>query len=418
LSVFIPPAKRQDIEEGLRHAMLVRRSSVRALARLVGRVISCLLATGPTIILLARKLLVAIFSAPSYDTIITWKPFCEDFRALASALGELEGTSITHQDDVDISATQLASDASAVGYAVCKILCGQGRDHVEHAGPCGREWIRGGLTPVQRELSSTHRELVAILALLVKKGQELRGQRVTNWTDSVNAEQIIAKGSSKAPLQQLALMIHRLARHFNISLRVVWTRRTDPRIKMADELSRGDVADLDDFGLSATDFLQLEVAQQGFDFDLFATERNTRCPRYAAIRLDRFAEVRDAFSMQSWEPLGKIYAHPPPSAVAATVRKIVRDSASGVLIVPCWYTLKGWHLICADGRHVNRWVVRVKKFFPTYVSGPGVTSKTFVGQPKFPTLALWVDRPQTTGAFESIVSPIRCVDESCTACQK
>jgi len=418
LSVHIPHEKKQDIVNNLRQASSVPRGSVRALARLVGRALSCLLATGPTLILLARNLMVPIFSTSSYDKIISWKSLQGDFNVLAEALVELDGASIAHMDDIDTSTVQLASDASAVGYAVCEIICGQGRQHVQHAGPCGREWIRGELTHIQRDLSSTHRELVAILALLVKKGHELKGHRITNWTDSVNAERVIARGSSKPQLQHLALMIHRLARHFNVSLRVVWTRRTDPRIKIADELSRGDIADLDDFGLSAPDFLQLEIVQQGFDFDLFATERNTRCPSYAAIRRDRWAAFRDAFSIPNWQTLGKVYAHPPPSAVAATITKLVRDGATGVLIVPRWYTLKGWHLICRDGRHVNGWVTRVKKFYPSYVSGPSVQSKTFQGTPSFPSLALWFQKPQIVGAYESIISPIRCVDEKCTKCHE
>jgi len=418
LTIHVPREKLAAISSTLESAASTRRATVRDLARVAGQVVSLLQATGPSTLLLGRPLFEAIAGAVHYDQWIDWTPLWPHFRRLAEELPRLSGHPIHSDDDEHVtSSLHLSSDASANGLAVCQILCREGRSHHWHEGPCGQAWFRQPLDHLSALLSSTHRELLAIFNFLCREGTRLSGRRVTNWTDSANVERILLRGSRVPGLQRLALAIHDLARHHRIALRVFWVRRTDPRLQLADACSRfAEPTDPDDFGLSAKDFSLLQQASgRPFDFDLFASESNARCAAFASITEAPDAAFRDAFS-RDWSELGFVYAHPPPALVAASIRKLVHEQASGVIVLPRWYTLPGWHLVCDDGAHVNGWALRVRRFQPRYRSGPGVLSPTFKGVPVFPTLAIWFG-PMPATPFASKVSPLFCVDEFCSRCQ-
>jgi len=233
----------------------------------------------------------------------------------------------------------------------------------------------------------------------------------------VNAERIVVRGSSKPQLQALALLIHRLCRSHAIDLRVVWVSRVDPRIKLADELSRWESpSDPDNYGLAVADFRRLEQAFGPFDIDLFASDDNARCARFASIRCSKRAEFRDAFA-KNWASLGNVFAHPPPGLASACIRKLVEDGASGTLVLPRWFTLKGWPLVCADGKHVNSWCTKLKIFFPHFRCGKGVVSKTFCGRARFPVLALRFNGSHPL-PFCPRVTPAFCTVPECVLCRK
>jgi len=418
LTIHVPPSKLESVTAALRSAAATSRATARDLARIAGRVISLLQATGPMTLLLGRALFEAIASAPHYDHWFDWRPLRPHLLRLADELPRLSGTPVHSDDDEHLAdSMHLSSDASANGMAVCRILCRNGRAHFWHPGPCGTEWFREPLDHLSACQSSTHRELLAIFRFLCARGPSLAGRRVTNWTDSVNTERILLRSSRVPGLQRLALAIHDLARHHRVALRVFWVRRSDPRLQLADASSRFDEpADPDDFGLSAKDFAQLQQASgRAFDFDLFASGTNARCAAFSSIVAAPAASFRDAFS-RDWAELGFVYAHPPPTLVAATIRKLVYDRATGVLVLPRWYTLPGWHLVCDDGTHVNGWGLRLRRFRPRYRSAPGILSPTFKGVPEFPTLAIWFG-PSSRSPFASVQSPLFCVDEECSRCQ-
>ena len=69
-------------------------------------------------------------------------------------------------------------------------------------------------------------------------------------------------------------------------------------------------------------------------FDLFASRINSQLPRFAAYRPDPEAEVIDAFSI-SWKEL-YFYAFPPFNCVDRVLQKIVKDGATGIVVVPDW----------------------------------------------------------------------------------
>ena len=70
--------------------------------------------------------------------------------------------------------------------------------------------------------------------------------------------------------------------------------------------------------------------------DLFASALNLQAPKYISWNPDQGAFAIDAFSI-SWANI-KFYAFPPFSLIGASISKIKREGASGVMIIPLWNT--------------------------------------------------------------------------------
>ena len=82
----------------------------------------------------------------------------------------------------------------------------------------------------------------------------------------------MTKGSPTPELQDSALWIHKAARRATVDLKVVWRRRNDPRLKLADDWSRA--VDVDSYGLSPKDFECIQRGGGKCDMDMFASEEN------------------------------------------------------------------------------------------------------------------------------------------------
>ena len=68
------------------------------------------------------------------------------------------------------------------------------------------------------------------------------------------------------------------------------------------------------------------------EIDLFASRLNSQFPRYVACRPDPRAKAVDTFTID-WSVL-KFYAFPPFSIIAAVLKKLKEDKATGVCILP------------------------------------------------------------------------------------
>ncbi|VEN50435.1 unnamed protein product [Callosobruchus maculatus] len=68
--------------------------------------------------------------------------------------------------------------------------------------------------------------------------------------------------------------------------------------------------------------------------DLFASANNKKCPMFVSWKPEIDAQAIDAFTI-SWTDL-KFYAFPPFSLNLAVIKKIIKDKAEGILVVPWW----------------------------------------------------------------------------------
>ena len=79
--------------------------------------------------------------------------------------------------------------------------------------------------------------------------------------------------------------------------------------------------------------------------DLFASRNNKQFDQYVSYRPDPFASNIDAFTISWAETI--FYCFPPFSCILRVVRKIIRDKARGVLVVPQWPTQSWYPMLLA-----------------------------------------------------------------------
>ena len=96
-----------------------------------------------------------------------------------------------------------------------------------------------------------------------------------------------------------------------------------------------------EWSLSSTLFHKICQHFQTPDIDLFASRLNNKTPKYISFHPDPGASAIDAFTV-NWKDFEFFYAFPPFSCVFKTLRKIVQDQATGVLIVPWWPSQPWW----------------------------------------------------------------------------
>lgn len=70
--------------------------------------------------------------------------------------------------------------------------------------------------------------------------------------------------------------------------------------------------------------------------DIFASRLNNKCNRYISWNRDPDAVAINAFTV-SWSKFF-FYAFPPVSIILKTLRKIIKDEATGIVVVPWWPT--------------------------------------------------------------------------------
>jgi len=73
------------------------------------------------------------------------------------------------------------------------------------------------------------------------------------------------------------------------------------------------------------------------EVDLFATRENAKCARFFSWFPEPGASGVDAFT-QHWGTVGFFYAFPPFALILRSLRKIIEDKATGILVVPVWAT--------------------------------------------------------------------------------
>ena len=87
----------------------------------------------------------------------------------------------------------------------------------------------------------------------------------------------------------------------------------------------------------------LNVLQFKPTIDLFASRVNYQFDCYVSYKADPEAYAVDAFSLL-WTDID-FYAFPPFSLILKILRKIQKDKARGILIVPDWQTQVWWPLL-------------------------------------------------------------------------
>ena len=171
-------------------------------------------------------------------------------------------------------------------------------------------------------------------------------------------ERFLKKGSSRGDILRLALAIIDKAKHLNLEIVPVWTRRMDPRLLKADAGSKG--VDTDTWELPQDVFDELNSCFGPFSIDLFASADTAKCPRFYSRLWHENTLGVNAFAFD-WTSEHALIVPPVVLALRAFKKAITTDM-SGVFIIPLWEGGKFLPTMLPDGSHMMRGIVEMKLF--------------------------------------------------------
>ncbi|XP_057339462.1 uncharacterized protein LOC130676967 [Microplitis mediator] len=200
---------------------------------------------------------------------------------------------------------------------------------------CDKKGAHGLWNQEERALHINHLELKAALLALKCFASDLRDLEILLRVDNTTTMAYINRmgGVRYAGL-------HKLAQEFWnwCEERRLWVHAS--YIPSEDNIEADRCSRIDNFDT------EWELANYAFDMvvrnfgnleiDLFASRINSKYPVYCSWKRDPNAWAFDAFTI-SWSKWF-FYAFPPFSMVAKVIRKIKKDKAKGVLILPYWPT--------------------------------------------------------------------------------
>ena len=294
--------------------------------------------------------------------------------------------------------TTFASDASGIGAASYDLQ------------RPSKHFFQFEFSPHEMELSSGHRELLALLKTL--RRPDFHPTFCTIWyTDSMNLTAFVTKGSPKPAIQSDVVEVLRAAAAKNTQIRVLHLGREDPRIQVADELSR--VFDSDDWSIDSSTFdIVSNLAPDPFSMDAFASPSNARHERFASLFAHRGAVAVDAFSFD-WSN-ESLFLCPPIHKLIPTIRKIsLSENCSGVLIFPHWTSQSFWPILFEDGRHLSFPFNLLRELDPVIATGEFYRG-AMSGRNNY---KFWAAVFDTASTSITLLRPSICAAKGCSACE-
>ena len=156
------------------------------------------------------------------------------------------------------------------------------------------------------------------------------------FTDNKNLLTIHKRGSNVDELQDIAHEIYQITKRNYTNLTMYWIPR-DLNTK-ADQLSKK--FDSDDWGINPVIIEKLANKYGNPSIDRFANSYNAKCERYNSRWWCEGAEAINAFS-QSWNHEFNLIV-PPPRLILEALKKIYREKANALVIIPEWQSAAYW----------------------------------------------------------------------------
>lgn len=377
---------------------------VRELAKTLGKVVACEPALGQMPLMAARAAYIQLdrvteaygwngFMVMDHETKIGLRFFVEnldrfDNTPIRTASREISVLSIIGPPSEFLKTSFVANHArtsceqiwasDASGFATCAYSIKADKD----------VYYRGKFSDEEKTFSSGHRELLAVKQTLENYSAIWSDKKeATNvyWiTDSENLVQFLSKGSGKIHIQREIFKIMMLCQELNIRIFPIHLLREDPRIKIADEGSKTE--DTDDWQVDIATFKKFDMSMQ-FSIDLFASDWNTKCPRFYSNFWCNNTLGIDSFS-HDWS--GEVaWVCPPIKLVLKTIRKIRKSRINGVLFVPHWQTADYWLEIFDEQKHLKLPFTKIEVCRPFVIQKQFDYFSPFLGNVKFDFLAVY-----------------------------
>ena len=366
--VFSPSLRR--IEKILNSIRCLNASSsnrsfhVKAVASLVGQIISLLFCFGNIVRIMTRELYKCIESRSSW-----FSPILLSDKALAEIVywktnvAYFQCKSVWHTSKSEMILYSDASDSGFGGFIL----------QVDNS------TVHGQWSDLESRKSSSWRELKAVHNVLLSLKHKLNGKSIKWFTDCQNVVSIVLKGSNVNELHQLALDIFWFCNHNDISLNIEWISRDFN--KRADQLSRE--IDWDDWFVNDYTFHYLNNIWGIHTVDRFANIFNKKLTRFNSKFWNPECEAVDAFT-QNWKGENN-WVVPPVVLINRVIKHFRECGASGTLIVPFWSSGVFWPNLCPDGIHFAGFVHDVQYFlYGNNVIMKGKSKRSIFGDKNFP----------------------------------
>ena len=327
----VPEHKLSKLKSSIGAISQMEKIPVRALASVVGQIMSMSLALGPITRLRTRSVYADINCSRSWaDRLCLSIDSQLELKFWLDSVDFLNGKPIWFSS----GATRVVySDASTTGYGGYMVELGNDVAH-------------GLWSADESGLSSTWRELKAVYLVLSSFATKLAGHTVKWFTDNQGVVHIVNKGSRKEHLQDGAMAIFEICFRHGIRLEVEWIPRS--RNERADFASR--IIDHDDWSLDPRLFQVIDASWGPHTVDCFASQHNALLPRFHSRFWVPDCEAVDTFTTNWGGELN--WWLPPLYLVCRTISHALSCQAKGTLVVPAWKSAPYWPVICPDGRHL------------------------------------------------------------------
>jgi hypothetical protein len=162
----------------------------------------------------------------------------------------------------------------------------------------------------------------------------LKDKRIKWFMDNQSVVSIVAKGSMKLELQDIALCISKNCMQHNISIDVEWVLGNNN--DKTDYISR--IIDYDDRGVVYDLFVYLESLWGPHEIDWFANDDNHKLPVFYSSYWTVNSKGIDAFTID-WHAINGWFL-PPVCLVTRVLRYMRQCTAHGTIILPLWKSAK------------------------------------------------------------------------------
>lgn len=170
-------------------------------SKVVGLVMSCLLAVGPSLILLCRFIYAWIDGAKSFDGTKAIGPIRSDLEYLRSTVPAIHGYPFQPKELVQLVEVVFSGNTSGTSRAVVQIACTGSGDHLSPDGPCSTPIFVQELRAEEAGFSSTWR-LRVLVSLYVDQGQRWKGKTILQMTHSTTSLTHVRRPLLKSSLRR------------------------------------------------------------------------------------------------------------------------------------------------------------------------------------------------------------------------
>lgn len=289
--------------------------SVRDRLRFAGHIVSSLLVLGDQGRLHTRAF---------YHTVTEWAP--QYNRRVP--LSELERSEVAWWQE----SYSKVSERSLLDHPGVDYIISSDASSVAIGAVSGTARAHRNLSEKERSLSSTHRELLAAFWAITSFRAFPPGSRLLLRVDSQSAAHIITKGSMKAALHAIAVLIWESVRVRSLELQIQWVPRE--KNQEADEVSK--TVDRHDWGIREEWFLACCERWGRPSVDLFADASTAKCARFYSANWVPDSLGVDAFSV-SWAQ-EFAWMVPPIPLVSQAIMHALHCEGRAILGVPRWHS--------------------------------------------------------------------------------